>query len=70
MELAIWTALVVVALVVVLWSFLRPRRREELEHEEHLPLADEHPPPPEPGPEEDQKMNPRPNSRRSPSSAR
>lgn len=41
MELAIWTALVVVALAVVLWSFLRPRRHEELEREERLPLADD-----------------------------
>jgi cbb3-type cytochrome oxidase subunit 3 len=37
----VWTALVVVSFVVVLWSFLRPRRREELERESHLPLGDE-----------------------------
>jgi cbb3-type cytochrome oxidase subunit 3 len=43
MELVVWTGLVVVAFVAVLWSFLRPRRHDELERESHLPLADEEP---------------------------
>jgi cbb3-type cytochrome oxidase subunit 3 len=43
MELMVWTALVVVALVAVLWSFLRPERHKELEREERLPLSDEDP---------------------------
>lgn len=40
----LWTLLVLVAFGLVLWWFLRPKRRRRLEHEERLPLeGDEHP---------------------------
>lgn len=43
-EFVLWTVLVAVVFVAVLWFFLRPARRRRLEHEEKLPLeGDDHP---------------------------